>query len=347
MKLLIYEHITSGALCNEPLPEDLAGEGDAMLRALLNDLAGNLGVKPVILRDSRLRIPANIHRCHYIRDLDEFCRRWFACLDYVDAVLPIAPESDGLLAEIQDRVLRAGKRLLGCNPETTRIAASKILTHKYLTAAGLATAPTVWLKDWQSGTFKEGPLICKPGDGAGCHQVLYFENAAALNTWKQQSLQYAWENLIVQPYLQGIAASLCLLCADAEARLLSRNHQLIQIKEGALQLTGITVNALKDPEVDYSVLQAIADTIARTLPGLWGFVGVDLVFSQGQPIVLEINPRLTTSYIGLRKAFGENPATWLLVLLNRGLAAVELPLQPGQEVTLSLGKNVAIQTLYC
>lgn len=318
-----------------------------MVRALLSDLAGNLSVKPVILRDSRLKIPVNAHRCHYIRNLDEFCRRWLACLDYVDAVLPIAPESDDLLAEIQDRVLQAGKRLLGCNPETTRIATSKTLTYAYLAVAGLATAPTVWLKDWQPTTFKEEPLICKPDDGAGCHQVLYFKNTAALNTWKQQLSQHAWENLIVQPYIHGATASLCLLCADAEARLLSCNHQQIQMKEGALRLTGITVNVLKDRAMDRATLQATADAIARTLPGLWGFVGVDLIFSQGQPMVLEINPRLTTSYIGLRQAFGENPAAWLLTLINRDLAAVELPTQPGQEAILSLEKNIATQTLYC
>ncbi len=341
MKLLIYEHITSGALCKEPLPEDLAREGNTMVQALLNDLAGNRGVQSVILRDSRLDIPLNVHRCHYIRDLDEFRHRWLACLDYVDAVLPIAPEADDLLVEIQMRVLHAGKRLLGCRPEATRIAASKTLTNEHLIAAGLTTIPTVWLKDWQSSTFKKGPLICKPDDGAGCQHVLYFKNVAILKAWRQQLPPSTEKNLIVQPYLQGTAASLCLLCADSEVRFLSWNHQQIQIREGALHLTGIIVNALKDQMTDHSILQAIADSIVRTLPGLWGFVGVDLILNHGQPIVLEINPRLTTSYVGLGKAFGENPATWLLALLNQGIAAVALPPRPGREVVISLEEHFA------
>ncbi|QBQ53881.1 ATP-grasp domain-containing protein [Nitrosococcus wardiae] len=346
MKILVYEHITSGALCTEPLPDHLVREGNAMLQALLNDLAGNQGVQPVILRDFRLDIPPHTHRCHYVRDLDDFRRRWLACLDYVDGVLPIAPETDGLLAEVQSWVLKTGKRLLGCRPEATAIAASKTRTAEYLAAAGLTTAPTVWLRDWQPDTFTAGALICKPDDGAGGTDVLYFENATALNTWKQQSPSETWEKQIVQPYIQGTAASLSLLCAEAEAHLLCGNHQQIQIENGAMRLTGITVNGMEYQRLDRKIFQGLADTIASVLPGLWGFVGVDLVLSP-LPVVLEINPRLTTSYVGLREVYGVNPASWFMTLLHKGMEAVELPPQPNQKVTISVEEGLAIQATHC
>jgi predicted ATP-grasp superfamily ATP-dependent carboligase len=344
MKILVYEHITSGALCAEPLPGHLAREGNAMLQALLNDLAENQEIQLVILRDSRLDIPSNIHRYHYIRDLNEFRRCWLACLDYVDAVLPIAPETDGLLAEIQTWALKAGKHLLGCRPEATHIAASKSRTAKCLSAAGLITAPTVWLRNWQPNNCMEGALICKPDDGAGCTDVLYFESATALSTWKQQRPPETWENQIVQPYLQGTAASLCLLCGEDKARLLCGNHQQIQVEDGAMRLTGITVNGIEHHRLDHKTLEDIADTIAGALPGLWGFVGVDLILGP-QPVVLEINPRLTTSYVGLREAYGINPATWLLTLLNKGMKAVELPPNPGSKIIVSVEKELVVQTI--
>lgn len=342
MKILVYEHMTSGALCTEPLPGHLVKEGNAMLQALLKDLAGNQGVQPVILRDFRLDIPSHTHRCHYVRDLDDFRRRWLACLDYVDGVLPIAPETDGLLAEIQSWVLKTGKRLLGCRPEATAIATSKTRTAERLAAAGLTTAPTIWLKDWKPNTFPGNALVCKPDDGAGSTGVLYFENATALNTWKQQRPPETWEKEIVQPYIRGTAASLCLLCAEAEAHLLCGNHQQIQIENGAMRLTNITVNGLEYSKLDHKIFQ----NIASALPGLWGFVGVDLVLSP-QPVVLEINPRLTTSYVGLRAAYGMNPATWLLTLLHKGMGAVELPPQPNQKVTVSVEEGLAIQATHC
>ena len=52
----------------------------------------------------------------------------------------------------------------------------------------------------------------------------------------------------------------------------------------------------------------------RLVPGLRGFVGVDLILDEQAPgvSVVEINPRLTTSYVGLRAALGQNVMAALL-----------------------------------
>ena len=44
------------------------------------------------------------------------------------------------------------------------------------------------------------------------------------------------------------------------------------------------------------------------VPGLRGYIGVDLILDEHAPgvSVVEINPRLTTSYVGLRAALGQN-----------------------------------------
>jgi predicted ATP-grasp superfamily ATP-dependent carboligase len=51
------------------------------------------------------------------------------------------------------------------------------------------------------------------------------------------------------------------------------------------------------------------------MPGLAGYVGVDLIVGENAITVLEVNPRLTTSYAGLRRAIGANPARLVLDLL--------------------------------
>ncbi len=74
-------------------------------------------------------------------------------------------------------------------------------------------------------------------------------------------------------------------------------------------------------------LEPIAAAVARTLPGLWGHVGIDLIDSPDRgPVVVDINPRLTTSYAGLRGSIGANPAALLLSLANQPLAALRRPL---------------------
>jgi predicted ATP-grasp superfamily ATP-dependent carboligase len=58
----------------------------------------------------------------------------------------------------------------------------------------------------------------------------------------------------------------------------------------------------------------LAQKIAQAMPDLAGYVGVDLIVHQGEYFVLEVNPRLTTSYIALHQACGCNPAQMLLDL---------------------------------
>jgi predicted ATP-grasp superfamily ATP-dependent carboligase len=45
------------------------------------------------------------------------------------------------------------------------------------------------------------------------------------------------------------------------------------------------------------------------VPGLWGYFGIDFVFDPAnwsETFVIEINPRLTTSYVGLRRLCNVN-----------------------------------------
>ena len=54
------------------------------------------------------------------------------------------------------------------------------------------------------------------------------------------------------------------------------------------------------------------------IPSLRGYVGIDFIQTEEGPMVLEINPRLTTSYCGLRSALGVNVADLVLQLFRSG-----------------------------
>jgi predicted ATP-grasp superfamily ATP-dependent carboligase len=101
-------------------------------------------------------------------------------------------------------------------------------------------------------------------------------------------------------------------------------------------LTGISVNA---EATGAHLLAGLASEIAAAIPLLWGYVGVDLVLTESGPVVLEINPRLTTSYCGLRHALSHNPATWVLDLLKNGRLP-ETP-APRSGVTVELNLETA------
>ena len=54
------------------------------------------------------------------------------------------------------------------------------------------------------------------------------------------------------------------------------------------------------------------------MPGLAGYIGVDVIVGDADIRVLEVNPRLTTSYAGLEQAIGCNPAELILDMFYNG-----------------------------
>lgn len=127
--------------------------------------------------------------------------------------------------------------------------------------------------------------------------------------WERQPNPDAY---VAQPFVAGTAASLSLIARNGESTLLSTNRQRIAAMDDELVLLGCVVNGLEgSPEI----FEALAREIAAALPGLWGYAGVDLVDTPAGPQVLEVNPRLTTSYVGLRESLRINPAALVLDLL--------------------------------
>ena len=62
-----------------------------------------------------------------------------------------------------------------------------------------------------------------------------------------------------------------------------------------------------------AVLQALAVRVATALPGLRGFVGIDLVWNERDgPVVIEVNPRVTCAYCGLSALLQRNLAADVL-----------------------------------
>ncbi|MCK5479233.1 MAG: ATP-grasp domain-containing protein, partial [Methylococcales bacterium] len=50
---------------------------------------------------------------------------------------------------------------------------------------------------------------------------------------------------------------------------------------------------------------------------LWGYVGIDIIQpKQESPIILEINPRLTTSFVGIHQALGFNVAKAVIEMID-------------------------------
>ncbi len=321
MKVFVYEFVTGGGLASEELSPGLANEANLFTQTLLHDLTAIPGVEVATTRDARLPpLPAplaDILEVFVANEGENSIDLYLRGLQWADAVWPIAPEIGGMLEGLSQLAVEANKPLLSSRVRAVRAGASKLLTATMLNANGIAVVPT--FAEQQELPDIAGRWIVKPDDGAGCTRMLILDSVAATRDFLKTKI--GW-NLVAQPWIEGEPMSISLLCAEGKARLLSINKQFVSIDGSAPTLNSIFVNAQRDRD---GVFAALAERVAGVMTGLWGHVGVDLIVRDGLPIVLEVNPRLTTSYAGLSRALGVNAAQLVLDLHRSGEMPARVP----------------------
>ena len=324
MKILLLEYITAGGLCGQPLPDSLLREGLLMRDALFSDFSEIAGVEILTTYDVRVGLPKYANVAVPMDVTSNATEVWQALLQTCDVALVIAPESDGVLSKLTQLVDSAGVKNLGSMPHAVDLSSNKYKTYHALKNAHILTIPTYTAREFLhpdffnqhrslNESFNHGYVI-KPVDGAGCVGTIYFVDATALQSWLCESPQSTQlDRLIVQPYQPGTPASISMLCKGGAAWVLSCNQQLIEkhALNGPIQYKGCLVNGLS---LQLDAFTKLAQTIAAAIRDLNGYVGVDVIINGNHIYVVEINPRITTSYIGLRESLKCNPAKLILDL---------------------------------
>lgn len=308
MRVFVFEYITGGGCVNQAMIPSLKAEGDLMLNAVVRDLTELDSIDVLITRDARLDsigLPTSIHWVE-----DDWWSAWVDCVEAVDAVLPIAPETDGILESLCRTVEASGKMLLNCSAEAVAVASSKKATVDCLALQGVPVIPT-----WRFGAhpqFNDQPLVVKPDQGVGCQDIHIFADEAAMVEYvSSRDPIIEW---VVQPYIVGQAISMSIMVGHSCVCLVGTNIQRVVQMDDGFYLLGCAVNGLKSHQGE---LLELAKGICTALPGLWGYVGVDLILTEEGPVVLEINPRLTTAYVGLSQSTGMNLALMIIQMADR------------------------------
>ncbi len=297
-----------------------------MRDALLRDFSDVTDIDIVTTYDVRLAKPESAVQAIFVDEEENPEIIWQQHLTDCDACLIVAPETGGILCQLTQMVEAQAVQNLGSHSSAVAIASNKYETYQWLMKANIATLPS-----YTAYEVLEAPLnsvngfIVKPNDGAGCEATNYFADKPALVTWLAN---HTHENLIIQPYQQGQAASISALFKQGQAWVLSCNEQMIDIQEdNHVHLIGCRVNAFHQY---LAVFNQLVKQIAIALPTLNGYAGIDVIIEGNNVFVVEINPRITTSYIGLRESLGYNPAKLILDSI----------LSPTFELPLGLNKNI-------
>jgi tyramine---L-glutamate ligase len=125
--------------------------------------------------------------------------------------------------------------------------------------------------------------------------------------------------LIAQDYIPGFAASVAFLICSRGIVPLIPCEQLLST-DGRFRYQGGRLPIR--PELAERAMK-IATAAVSCVPGLLGYVGVDVILGDdGRDWAIEINPRITTSYVGLRALAKFNMAGAMLAAVE----GRELPL---------------------
>lgn len=277
MRLLAIEYACAGGEGGDPF----YAEGRAMLVALINDCqrAGLAGVTSLVHPAfDRGGITGDFVPVH--GDLIDTARNEMRCHD---AVWIIAPETGGKLLSLTRLAESMGTRLIGSSSPAVEACGDKLLASQRL--RGVVNMPESHPFDGTCATF---PCVAKPVDGAGCDNTFLIQNAnelAALELPKEIAF-------IAQPFIPGQHLSAAVLSYDSEVELLGVCHQKITLAP-RLRFEGV------EGPIDYPHAEKVASmarAVKMAIPALRGYWGMDFIDDDGGLTLVEVNPRLTSSY---------------------------------------------------
>jgi predicted ATP-grasp superfamily ATP-dependent carboligase len=217
-----------------------------------------------------------------------------------DVGLVIAP--DHLIAGFA-RVLEDSTHNIGCDSMSAAVCANKRRCGKILASNGIAVP----------AEKPSGRRVIKPVRGCGSQGVRVSDGPAGDGEFGQEFIE--GESFSVSLVGSRIVGEACLYYTGQPPLVLTLNRQDIRVREDGpiLYLGGET--PVDHPRGDEMVASAVK---AIGVLGCQGYVGVDLVLAD-KPYVVDVNPRITTSIVGIAACMEEEIAD-ILVRASRGTA---------------------------
>jgi predicted ATP-grasp superfamily ATP-dependent carboligase len=340
MRVFLYEAITGGGWfrlgVDEPLSGSLLSEGRAMACALRDDLLRIPGCEVLALSDDRASLDGSPWWRVGLEDASSRVAGYpVACSSEHDAlfdqsvrestaVILVAPELGGMLADLARQVQLLGGNLRSPSRDFVRLTGDKNRLAGFLAASGIPTpsshrvcSRTMDCVDWQAILARSPCWVLKPNEGAG---------SMGIHRWPVEQVRRETlrtldaepdEVWCLQEYRPGRAASVAAILDGPRWTLLPPCWQWLDDETFAYR-----GGAVIEEETLVRRAWRLAERVVASLPETQGYIGMDLVLAAdprgSEDALIEVNPRLTTSYVGLRRAVACNLAAAMLEGLTPG-----------------------------
>jgi len=318
LRLLVYEHVSGGGFADEAIPVSVLSEGFGMLRTLVSDFktAGHYVTITLDSRIAKLNPPIDADCVVPVFSSQIALANLRKNSDSADATYVIAPETNGLLRSLVGIVEQTGAASLNCQADAIEKVSDKVFLHNFMKKLGLPLPETMMfsvandlkeIKKAVRGNLNF-PAIFKPSDGVSCCGLSTVSNEeqvdGAIEKIKRESSS---KHFLVQELIGGDATSVSLLATGSKAVPISLNRQDVTIEtpEACSSYNGGIVPF--DNPMGAEAFEA-AEKLVKSVSGFRGYIGVDFVLTEEAAVAIEVNPRLTTSYVGLTRVVNFNPA---------------------------------------
>ena len=326
--IFIFEFVSGGGFNQVEIPSSLFCEGYAMLRTIIEDFK-NLGFHITTLLDSRIEFLSHYMKADVIKSVEleeDYLKKYIDCVGDSNYCFVIAPESSSILYNLTKIVNKNKKKLLSIDLNGVRLGSSKLETYKFFIANEMSTPKSyrIPLKgcdldlDFILQKFDQlnRAIVIKPDDGVGSELIFYFERKDDISQFFESSnkIKNTSRKFILQEYIEGDPMSVSIFkyqplekFGENDPKILSINAQNIQINDptkDSVYLGGST------PVEQFGQIKTQIEGVLRSvdLSSLNGYFGIDFVKKADNSLsFIEINPRLTTSYVGIRNVLEFNP----------------------------------------
>jgi len=316
-KILIYEYITGGGLINEDLTSNLMHEAKLMTNSLYRDCLRSKNISFKYFQDYRLN---SIQKSNsvIVRDKKQIYDVRF--LKKFDWILPILPENDSILYNYISFLEDNNCKKISSDKKTILLLSDKLRFYKFCIKNNIPTIPT-----YNSISYKKlkriGNYIIKDRFGAGCSYIKICNDINNINPKN-------FTKKVIQPYFNGDDYSISVFFTKNNFKFLTINKQYIVEKDSRLlKLEKILVNV--NP-ISLTKISCMLSKLKKLLPGFIGYAGIDIIIKNSNIYIVEINPRFTTSFIGLYESLGIN--------------SIDLFISPYSQKNIISGKKYLIRT---
>ena len=292
--LIVFEYFSSNFNLDINENKDILKEGLNIVNSLMTSLSGIQKKQIFILRSFNLPV-LKVSNVNFL--ITEPKKDWIWHLKKFDPkqteLIIVAPEKSKINQNIFRLTRKMNFKIVGSDFNIIKIFSSKFQTYKYLNKFKIPCVKTT--RNHADLDDSELITVMKPDMGGGSKNIFLL---SSLNV-PQTNLEKT--SAVFQPFIDGITGSLNILCSNGKGKIIGFNKHITKNDGKSIKQVGSIIGGLEN---DKAELLQLSKKVCFNFPGLYGFIGIDIIKDKNLWKILEINPRFTSTYCGLHKSYG-------------------------------------------